>query len=417
MPNDPKNVGRYEIEKKLGEGGFATVYIGRDPYINRQVAIKVSKASTTGSESGALSKLFQEAEAAGGLIHPNIVTIYDAGIQDPICYIAMEYIDGTTLHGNCYTGNLLPVAEAVDIMIKVCHGLDFAHQRGIIHRDVKPSNILLGTGGEIKIADFGLACFAELAGADKRTIGTPSYMPPEQVKGEGSCPQSDLFSVGVILYQLLCGAKPFEAKDSLEMRRKIVNDHHVPLKDKNPDLPPELFAITDRALEKKPEDRYRTGFEFARDLESVLHGSKKPLGGEVAERVKYLRTLKFFEEFADDEIAHILTIGTWLKHKPAEVVVCEDEPGRAFFVMAAGEAAVMVSGKPMGTLARGDCFGEVSFLLGRSRSATITAVKECDLLRLNPEKIDILAPATQIKIYKIFARTIATYLLRADGKV
>lgn len=417
MPEDIKNIGRYQIERKLGEGGFATVYIGRDPYINRLVAIKVSKSSASGSENRALSKLFQEAEAAGSLIHPNIVTIYDAGIQDPLCYIAMEYIDGTTLHGNCFKGNLLPVADAIDIMIKVCHGLDFAHQRGIIHRDIKPSNILLGTSGEIKIADFGLACFADLAGLDRRTIGTPSYMPPEQVKGSGSKCQSDLFSVGVILYQLLCGAKPFEASDSLEMRRKIVNEPHIPLKQRSPDLPPELFAITDRALEKKPEDRYRTGFEFARDLEAVLHGSKKPLEGEIIERVRHLRSLKFFEDFTDDEIAHVLTIGTWLTHKEAEVIVCENEPGRAFFVLASGEAAVMVGGKAMGTLGRGDCFGEVSFLLDRGRSATITAVKECSLLRLNPEKIDILSPNTQIKIYKLFARTIATYLLRADGKI
>lgn len=413
---DLRKIGRYEILKPVGHGGFAFVYLGRDPYINRNVALKISSTDKGTVKSPVLARLFKEASAAGSLIHPNIVTIYDVGIEGDHCYIAMEYIDGTTLYSHCFSENLLPVANAIDTMIKVCHGLDYAHQRGIIHRDIKPANILLGTNGEIKITDFGLACLKELASQDRNAVGTPSYMPPEQVEHKGSVPQSDLFSVGVILYRLLSGKKPFEAQSSEDVRRKIVSEPHIPLKKCNSELPPKLYAIIDRALEKSPNDRYPSGFEFARDLEEVLLGTDHLLDGALAARVKSLRTLQFFEEFTEDETAKILTIGTWLSHKPGEVVISEQEKGGAFFVIVDGEVQVKAGQRRSGTLGRGNCFGEMSFLLDRPRSATVTATKACDLLRLDPQKIDILSEKTQIKLYRLFARTIAGHLLKAEGK-
>lgn len=414
--SQPEKVGRYEVAHPIGKGGFATVYLCRDPYINRAVALKVSDTGDASGKKTILSRLFKEAEAAGSLLHPNIVTIYDAGIQESLCYIAMEYVEGTTLFKNCTPENLLPVADALDIIIKVCHGLDYAHQRGVIHRDVKPSNILIGAHGEIKITDFGLACFAELAGEEPGTVGTPSYMPPEQVEGKASTPQSDLFSVGVILYQLLCGYKPFDAQGSLEMRRKILHDPPIPLSEKNPELPPALYEISKRALAKDPKDRYPTGYELARDLENVIKGKGRPLDGKIAEHIWQLKTLGFFEGFAEEEVANLLHIGTWLTHKDEEAIICEEDTGNAFYVITSGEATTRVGGKTVGRLTRGDCFGEISFLLGRKRSATISAVNECSLLKLNPEKIEILAPETQIKLYRLFAKTLAGYLLRAEGK-
>lgn len=411
----PEKVGRYEIVSAIGRGGFSTVYLARDPYINRSVALKASETDETTARRDALSRLFREAEAAGCLIHPNIVTIYDAGIQEPLCYIAMEYIEGHTFHRNCLPEGLLPVAEAIDVIIKVCHALDYAHQRDVIHRDVKPSNILLGTNGEIKIADFGLACFAELSAKDRRTIGTPSYMPPEQVRGEGATPQSDLFSAGVILYQALSGHKPFEAQSSLEMRHKIVNEPHTPLSKHMPELPAPLAAITDRALSKEPDDRYQSGFDLARDLESVLRESA-PIGSKLAERIKTLQSLSFFEEFTYNEIARLLNIGAWITHNRGEEIIRENDRGSSFYVLVSGSARVAVAGADVGLFGRGDCFGEMSFLLRRKRSATITAQEECHLLRLNPQKIKILPPDTQIKLYRLFARTIAGYLLKAEKR-
>ncbi len=415
MSAQPEKVGRYEVVRPIGRGGFALVYLGRDPYINRNLALKVSESKDGTKNKKVLTRLFQEAEAAGALIHPNIVTIYDVGIEEPSCFIAMEYIDGHTLYRHCTPEHLLPIADAIDIIIKVCHGLDYAHQRGIIHRDIKPSNILLGTNGEIKITDFGLASFAELARKDTRTVGTPSYMPPEQVRGKGSTARSDIFSLGVILYQLLCGHKPFDAQTSLEMRHKIVNEPHVPLNTRNPEIPEAFTAVTDRALSKDPDDRYPSALDFARDVERAFKGTA-PLTGKLAERVRSLQTLAFFEEFAEEEIAQLMTIGTWLTHRANETIIEENERGTSFFAMISGQAQVRVGNADMGRLARGNCFGEMSFLLGRARSATIIALEECELLRLNPEKIKILPSEIQVKLYRLFSRTLANYLLRADGK-
>jgi len=414
---NPVKIGRYEITRTIGRGGFATVYLARDPYINRPVALKISDLPAEPSVNPALAKLFLEAEAAGGLIHPNIVTIYDAGIDAPDCYIAMEYVEGDTLFRHVSPGNLLPVADALGAMIKVCHALDYAHQRGVVHRDVKPSNILLGGNGEVKIADFGLACFKELALTDTKTVGTPSYMPPEQVAGKGSTPRSDLFSAGVILYQLLSGVKPFEGKDSVEMRRSIVEKPHVPLFSRNPELPSGIYPIIDRALTKDPAGRQPTCFDLARELEEVLLGAHGPLSDELALRIRELRTLAFFEDFTDYEAARILTIGAWIRHEPGETIIREEEKGDSFFVIVSGEVSVSIEGKEIGRLSRGESFGEMAFLLGRRRAATIKALSETSLLKLNPEKIEILEPATQIKLYRLFARTIATYLLRLEGRV
>jgi eukaryotic-like serine/threonine-protein kinase len=409
-----EKINRYEIVRTIGRGGFSTVYLGTDPYINRSVALKVSNTQERKGKDTTLARLFQEAEAAGRLIHPNIVTIYDAGIQEPRCYIAMEYIEGATLHKNCKPEHLLPVADIIDIIIKVCDGLDYAHQRGIIHRDIKPSNILIGKNGDIKIADFGLACFADLVPKEKRTVGTPSYMPPEQVRGDKSTPESDLFSVGVILYLALCGKKPFEAESSLEMRHKIVNEPHIPLSRRNPELPKALTTITDRALSKKPEDRYRSGFDLARDLESVLKGEDGPIDGQLGKRIRGLKTLSFFEDFSEEEIVSLINIGTWISKPAGEVIVHEKESGGSFFVISSGNASVLIGNKAIGELHRGDSFGEMSFLLGRKRSATISALDKCEMLRLNSKKIDILKPKTQIKLYRIFARSIAGYLVRSN---
>ena len=408
-------IGRYDVSHIIGSGGFATVYLARDPYINRPVALKVSDVPETPASTPALARLFKEAEAAGGLIHPNIVTIYDAGIHENAPYIAMEYVDGTTLVRYTEAENLLPVADAIDCTIKVLHALDYAHQRGVIHRDVKPGNVLMGTNGEVKIADFGLACFKELALVDTKSVGTPSYMPPEQVAGRGSTPKSDLFSVGIVLYRLLCGAKPFEGANSVEVRRNILEKPHVPLADRKPQLPSALFKIVDRALAKDPDERYPTGFDFARDLEEVLHGSGGELSAEMAQHVRDLKTLAFFEDFTEQETARLLTIGSWLKQREGDEIIREEDRGDSFFVIVSGEAEVEVGGKQAGVLSRGDSFGEIAFLLGRRRAATIRALSKANLLKLNPEKIGILEKETQIKLYRLFARTIASYLLKIEG--
>lgn len=413
-------IGRYAIMETVGIGGFGVVYKGRDPYIGRELAIKVSTLDEVGADRSEidsfLRKLFIEAEAAGQLIHPNIVTIFDVGIEEPYYFVAMEYIDGRNLKFHCHRDRALALADALDVTIRVCHGLDYAHQRGIIHRDVKSTNILLGKRGEIKIADFGLAYILDIKESQTEYAGTPSYMAPEVVQRKTPTARSDIFSLGVVLYELLTGEKPFKGNDLDKLSEAIVSKPHPPITSHNADIPPSLSALVDRALNKEPEKRFQDTMELARSLDFVLHSGEVSLSSAQKQKIDMLRSLMFFSDFSDDEISKLLQIGTWLSYKAGEVIVEQHESDQSFFVITSGTAAALHGKKKLNEMSRGQCFGEISFLLSAKRSATVCAQTECQLLKLNPKKIDILPAESQAKIYRIFSKTLANRLLAADER-
>ncbi len=268
-------LGRYQVEKELGKGAMGTVYMGRDPKIGRQVAIKtmaLSQEFEPDELAGIKARFFREAETAGRLAHPNIVAIFDAGEEHDLAYIAMEFIRGHDLTRYTRPNALLPVPEVVRIIADAADALDYAHSNGIVHRDIKPANMMLTEARQvIKLMDFGIARIAD--SSKTRTgmvLGTPSYMSPEQLAGRHVDGRSDLFSLGVTLYQLLTGALPFQADSMATLMFKITNEAHPPLAVMRPDLPPALSAIADRALRKKPEERYQRGAEFARELRAAV---------------------------------------------------------------------------------------------------------------------------------------------------
>jgi serine/threonine-protein kinase len=191
---DTQSMGRYKIIRKLGHGGSGVVYLARDAYIQRQVAIKISQGISRQSRK----KLFLEAQSAGRLSHPNILAIYDTGLYKEFCYIIMEYVEGETLKKHCRSENLLPLHQCIEIIFKICGALHYAHQHGVIHRDIKPSNIMLDPHGTPKLTDFGIARIAEQK-TEKGVWGTPSYMSPEQLREEGPTHQSDIFSLGCVM--------------------------------------------------------------------------------------------------------------------------------------------------------------------------------------------------------------------------
>ncbi|MFC1892030.1 serine/threonine-protein kinase, partial [Thermodesulfobacteriota bacterium] len=224
---DTKTIGRYEVTGKLGQGSMGVVYQGKDPYINRNVSIKVSRpsADVVGEKADKYrERFFLEAQSAGRLMHPNIVAIYDAGMYKDFCYITMEYIDGPTLEKFCHKNDLLPVSKVVEIIISTCKALDYAHQEGVVHRDIKPSNIMINLAEEVKITDFGIAQIKSEQTVSHGIIGSPSYMSPEQVKEEPVKGISDLFSLGCVLYELLTGRKAFTGDNYFSIMYKITNE-------------------------------------------------------------------------------------------------------------------------------------------------------------------------------------------------
>ncbi|HZU30058.1 MAG TPA: serine/threonine-protein kinase, partial [Candidatus Angelobacter sp.] len=264
-----QTVGRYEITGELGRGAMGVVYKALDPTIGRTVALKTMRLDVHGLDAQEMVRRFQnEARAAGVLNHPNIVTIYDAGERDGIFYIAMEYIEGTTLHEILAEKRVLATDEVLQIARQISRGLDYAHSNGIIHRDIKPANIMITANGTVKIMDFGIAKSGGQVTNTGQVLGTPNYMSPEQVKGKSLDGRSDLFSLGVILYEMLTGEKPFVGQNVTTIIYKIVNENPITPRDLDVTVHPGLSAIVTRALAKAPDDRYQTCADLVRDLEN-----------------------------------------------------------------------------------------------------------------------------------------------------
>ncbi len=271
-------LGRYEVEKELGKGAMGVVYQGRDPKINRVVAIKTLALSEEfeGDElEEAKARFFREAETAGRLTHPNIVTIYDAGEEHDLAYIAMEFLKGKDMAGHTKIDNLLPIPKALAIVAAAAEALDYAHSNQVVHRDIKPANLMYEPDSDqIKLTDFGIARITDSSRTKTGLIlGTPSYMSPEQLAGKKVDGRSDLFSLGVMLYQLLCGKLPFQGDSMATLMYMIANDPYTPITDVRPELADEAPcapAIIDRALVKNADERYQRGAEMADDLRNCL---------------------------------------------------------------------------------------------------------------------------------------------------
>jgi serine/threonine-protein kinase len=268
-------LGRYQVEKELGKGAMGVVYLGKDPKIGRVVAIKtlaLSQEFDADELKEVTERFFREAETAGRLAHPNIVTIYDAGEEHDLAYIAMEFLKGKDLVPHTKTGSLLPLKKTLSIVARVADALNYAHGNDVVHRDIKPANIMYEPESDgVKVTDFGIARITDSSKTKTgMVLGTPSYMSPEQLSGKKVEGRSDLFSLGVTLYQLVCGRLPFQGDSMAQLMFKIANEPHADIRTHVPDLPACVAAIVNKALAKDPESRYVNGEIMAKALRLCL---------------------------------------------------------------------------------------------------------------------------------------------------
>jgi serine/threonine-protein kinase len=278
-------LGRYQVEKELGKGAMGVVYLGRDPKINRVVAIKtmaLSQEFEADELKDVMERFFREAETAGRLNHPNIVTIFDAGEEHDLAYIAMEFLKGKDLVPYTKNGNLMPLPKVMSIVARVADALSYAHENNVVHRDIKPANIMYEPESDaVKVTDFGIARITDSSKTKTgMVLGTPSYMSPEQLAGKKIDGRSDLFSLGVMLYQMSSGRLPFEGDSMAQLMFKIANEAQPDIRGINPQVPECLAAIIDRAMAKDMEQRYQTGAEMAQDLRACA-GSAGPAATQV----------------------------------------------------------------------------------------------------------------------------------------
>ncbi len=412
--NLPEKLGKYDVLSEIDRGSMGIVYLGHDPYVDRGVAIKVAHAEDLKDvESGERYKkmFFNEAHTAGCLNHPNIVGIYDAGAEDDICYIVMELVrNGETLKPYCRPDNLLPVEKVVEMIFKCAKALDYAHKQGVVHRDIKPSNILVEEDLDVMIADFSIAQMNKVDDAATQQVGlmgSPKYMSPEQLKEEEITHHTDLFSLGIVMYEMLTGKHPFSAENFSGLVTKILNEDPPALKDLRHDLPDALIEIFAKATEKTIKARYQTGLEFAVALSNAFETLEGP-EEDIAEQEKFnaIKRLEFFESFPDSEIWEIIRASNWQDYAAGDDIIVEGELDDCFYVIVEGEVGVVKDGKSISVLGAGDCFGEMGYFTEAKRTATIRAFTETTLLKINSTVMSQASLECQARFLKVFLRTL-----------
>lgn len=414
MEEVPDNLGKYEVVSEIDRGSMGIVYLGHDPYIDRPVAIKVALAeSLSDAESGERYRkmFFNEAHTAGKLTHPNIINIYDAGTDQDICYIIMEFVKGgRTLKDFCNPENLLPIEKVVEIVFKCAKALDYAHRQGVVHRDIKPSNILVTEEHDVKIGDFSIAHINKPDSTETQPVGmmgSPRYMSPEQLSEEFITGQSDIFSLGIVMYELLAGKHPFMADNFSRLVARILNEDPLPVRDVRKDVPEVLQTIVTRAMQKKVEDRYAMGLDLATDLSKAFDSLEGP-EENISEQEKFnsIKSLEFFQGFPDAEMWEILRASTWQDYHNDEAIILEGELDDCFYIIIKGSVAVTKGAQVIRSLEVGDCFGEMGYLARTKRTASIKSTSETSLLKINSTVISHVSLNCQVRFLKVFLRTL-----------
>ncbi len=419
----PKQLGKYTIGKELGRGASGVVFLANDPFAHRDVAIKVypSDADMEPAKAKLYRKLFfNEAHMAGKLTHPNVLPIYDAGEEQDLRYVVLMYLENyKPLAEHTRQDNLLPIKKVVEVFFAMAKALDYAHRNGVIHRDIKPANVMMGPSGQVMIVDFGIAKHAlgqstQISGI----VGTPRYMSPEQVRDEDVGNQTDLFSMGVMIYEMLTGVPCFYGDSLASLTHQIVNNEPPPVSQLRGDVPDALNKIVMRCLKKNLKQRYKTGMDVAGDLINVSD-TLTTQAEEISEQERYnqLSKLSFFTDFTQPEIWEIMRAGSWKTCKAGDVVVQEGELDDSFFVIVSGDATVHKGKTLLGTLNAGDCFGEMGYLNKTKRTATVRAKSEVSLLRVNATLMERASRDCQLRFYKVFAHTVIERLTRTNEQL
>ena len=410
-----QTIGKYELIRPIGDGNMGTVFLARDPFSLQDVAVKIATPKPADEDRIARRrrKLFYiEAKAAGMLRHPNIVATIDAGIEDDRRYLVMEYVQGaSTLDRFCRADNLLPIEHVVGIMLKCALAFGFAHDKGVVHRDIKPKNIMLTQDNEVKICDFGLALITSADINDTQVmgrLGSPRYMSPEQVSEETVTNQSDIFSLGVVAYELLTGISPFKADNISAIAKRITREPHKPLTEFRDDIPPALVHIVDRTLKKHPAGRYQSAMDLAGDLslihDEIRHTASMLSGTRQFERV---RQLSFFDEFEESEVLEAVNSGTWEEYEPGCEIIVEGEYDENFFLLVSGKVSVRRADLEVDVLTPGATFGELGFIVNQARTATIIADDKVSVLKIRASLIDRISLNCQLRFQKAFLKNLA----------
>ncbi|MGH8482371.1 MAG: protein kinase domain-containing protein, partial [Nevskiaceae bacterium] len=388
----PDRIGKYLIRGELGRGAGGAVYRSYDPFVRRDVAVKLARhqgATGTPEDSEEGQAFFAEARAAGMLQHPNIVSLFDAGVEGDLFYLVMEYVDGATLLAHCQPdGPRLPVERVLEIIFRCAHALDYSHARGILHRDIKPSNIMLTAGGVPKIMDFSIAEIntdtASGFALSQSLLGSPLYMSPEQVRMEALTPASDLYSLGAVMYQLLTGSPLYRAPDLRQLFEQIQQKPAPRIELSRPDVPRDVCDAVAKLLQKRARDRFHSGKDLAGELARLFDALRVQERQQARrDNSNSLRRLRFFDRFSDSEIEEVLNASTLSHHAAGSVIVQEGEIESSFYIIVVGSAEVRRMGRALHRLEKGDCYGETGFRPNQRSTSSVIADSQVLALKVS----------------------------------
>jgi len=415
-------VGKYDIQKRLGTGATGTVYLATDTFSGKEVALKTIEPEVFHDpEFGTVyrAQFLNEASLAGKLRHPHIVAILDAVVQEDSGYIAMEFVTGGDLSQYTTADNLLPVADVIQIGFKCCGALEYAFREGVIHRDIKPANIMVANGTDVKISDFGAALLRKMHVVQTAALGSPYYMSPEQIEERALTHHADMYSLGVVLYELLAGRRPFEA-ESLEMLvQKILQQDPAPPSSLRKELPKEIDAVILRALAKKPEQRYATWTEFALALADLVSLVLSPGMIPDSEKFLALKHENMLAKLSDADLWELAKAGRWSRVKAKTTLIRENESGHSFFYLAKGGVKVVRLGRLLNVISENEFFGEMAYIRGGEipRHATVEAMNESLLAEFEPDTLAKMTLGARYNLMCALVRNLADRLALANARL
>ena len=423
----PAHIGRYQVLRRLGEGATSDVFLARDPFQGQDVAIKRMRswAPVPDAPGSDFSNRFFSAEAAlaGRLHHPNVVAILDAVAEDDAPYLVMEHVPGVTLKHFCRSDRLLGLDQIVELGFKCAMALGYVYRQGVIHRDVKPANLLavLDASGQVvdvKVSDFGSALNLHADSTQIHRVGSLAYMPPEQIDGGDVDCRADIYALGAVLYHLIGGRPPFDAPHQMALMHQIYHQPPLPLMGQRQGVSEALDAVVQKALAKGPHDRFPDWESFAQALSGLVASQQVPLNrlGEVrdSERFNMLRSLEFFAEFGDVQLWEVVRRARWKRYPVAYALFKRGQEGSSFHIIARGEVQVWRDGRLVATLGQGTSVGEMAYLAPnpdlRKHSTDIKVTQECTTICFEPESVSQLSPECQHRFDRAFIRVLVRRL-------
>lgn len=423
----PRNLGKYVLRRVLGSGATGTVYLADDPFHARTVAIKVIGAEIAAAPSQAApdTSIATEAALLGKLDHPHIVKILDVVNNEQNHFVVMEYVDGGTMERYCRRGSLLEWGEVVDNVFKCAKALQYMNGMGLIHRDIKPANMLLTSSGDIRLSDFGATLFSNQVQSVEVSMGTPFYMSPEQLLFRPLEFRSDMFSLGIVFYELLTGEKPFNADSAQNLLVEILNSRPRPPSQRRPSVPKQLDDVVARMLAPLPSDRFES-WEECLDSIAAAHqelAAAAPRSSvaslSVSERFRMLRDSAFFALFSDADIWYVLELGSFEEIAEADVLISEGDRGGFFLILLEGHVRISKRGRTIDLASPGMSMGELSYVLeGRGlRATTCVAVSEGVVFRIDDQALRDASHTCRSRFEKTFLQTMASWLVDANTRL